>query len=138
MIRKMRIKHMKRAAAVTGLALCGTLALGGFAQANAATATTSGTSVSQQGGHQLVVKGVVTGLGTAVHNGQQVQVVQVSAGKHTVKWAVTKKTQVTEHGKPVPASAIKVGDEVTAQGSVPSSSLPPQGAIIAASKIAIQ
>lgn len=140
----MRIKYMKRAAAAAGLALCGTLALGGFTQANAATvstatANTSGTSVSQQSGHhRLYEKGVVTALGTARHNGHQVEVVQVSAGKHTLKWAVTGQTQVTDHGRPVPASAIKKGDEVTAQGNVPSRKLPPQGAIIAASKIAIQ
>lgn len=154
MIRKMRIKYMKRAAAAAGLALCGTLALGGFTEANAATTTTPGTSASQQGSHQgiqqgsqqgnhqgsyqLRDKGVVTGLSTAVHNGQRVPVVQVSGGKHTLKWAVTGQTQVTENGRPVPASAIKVGDEVTAQGGVPSPSLPPPGAIIAASTIAIQ
>lgn len=138
----MRIKNMQRVATVAGLALCGALAFGGLAQASADPAPASGTSVShsasQEPAGRLGVKGPVTGLSTKVINGHKVLVMEMGGGKHTVNWAVTAKTKVTKHGKRVPPRAIKVGDIVTAEGKVPGPGLPPKGAVIAASSVAIQ
>lgn len=133
----MHIRKMRRAAFVTGLALCATLAFGGLAQASTAPAAETGGAVTQEADGHLFVKGKVTGLKTAVINGHKVLVMEMSGGKHTVNWGVTKRTAVTEHGRPVPPRAIEVGDLVTAQGRVPGPGLPPEGAIIAASAVAI-